>query len=375
MKAYVASHLKDMNRQKVYKVLSECECTSKAEIARTTGISAPTVIKIINFLMEKGLVEELGDGESSLGRKPQLLRLNKNRYYAVGAILEGDYLKVGLTNLLNEMIHLKKVRVKEEFSVVMDSVLPCLIEEVLQESQVDLSSVLGIGIGIPAIYNVKKKMVEMAPLIGIHEREDISSLIQTMERRFRLPVIVDNDLNMEVQGEFIHRKLKGSDDLIYLSVGTGIGSGVMLNGKLRRGSHYMCGEVGYMTLSENDTKEDAGAGRLESKINMNALSQRFQCDNLSELGESEKEAAIDLVSTYVSLCINNMLMCYDCENISVGGEMFYILGEALFESIKKKTEELTIVTPQLCRSVKTEPGVVGAASVVAAKAMTKMLEE
>ena len=81
MKNYVPSHLKDMNRQIVYQIIKEKESTSKAELAKLTGISSPTVIKIVNFLIEKKLVIEVGQGdfsqsEVSVGRKPRMLKLN-----------------------------------------------------------------------------------------------------------------------------------------------------------------------------------------------------------------------------------------------------------------------------------------------------------
>ena len=83
------------------------------------------------------------------------------------------------------------------------------------------------------------------------KKTDISPIIHALEERYHLPVMVDNDLNMEVQGEFICKSLSERDDLIYLSIGTGIGSGIMLNGKLRRGVRYMYGEVGYMSFDPN----------------------------------------------------------------------------------------------------------------------------
>lgn len=375
MKAYVASHLKDMNRRKVYQALSECDVTSKSEIARLTGISAPTVIKVINFLTEKGLVEELGDGESVLGRKPQMLRIRKERYYSVGVIFEGDYLKIGITNLKHEIIHLKKIRVREDFDTVMSSTIYHLINELLVESNVKLSDVLGIGIGLPGIYDVERETINMAPLIGINERTNISSAIESLEKRYGLPVLVDNDLNMEVQGEFISKKLGEQDDLIYLSIGTGFGSGVMLNGKLRRGSHYMCGEVGYMTFLDDYVGASSSVGWLESRININALSKRYHCDNISELDEGSRKTAVEYVSICVSLCINNMMMCYDCDHFSVGGEMFHLLGEDLFEAILEKVRRLSVLEPDLYRSAGMEPGVIGAAGVVAAQEMNRILEE
>ena len=83
MKPYVASHLKDMNRKTVYRLLASVGEISKAEISRQTGISSPTVIKIVNFLLANGFITEAGEGDSALGRKPHILRFNPEAYYSI----------------------------------------------------------------------------------------------------------------------------------------------------------------------------------------------------------------------------------------------------------------------------------------------------
>ena len=95
MKSFVASHLKDMNRKTVYKLVSQVREISKAEISRQTGISSPTVIKIVNFLLDNDFLLEAGEGDSALGRKPQLLKFNANAAYSIGAELEGDFFSLG----------------------------------------------------------------------------------------------------------------------------------------------------------------------------------------------------------------------------------------------------------------------------------------
>lgn len=375
MKAYGAAHLKDLNRQKVFQVLSQCDITSKTEISRLTGISVPTVIKIIHFFVEKELVEDLGGGEAELGRKPQMLRLNKNRYLSIGVVYEGDYLEAGLANLRNEILLTKRAAVKEPFETVMSVTICNLINELLVESDRKLSDVLGIGIGLPGIYDVEHQTVNMAPLIGLHEKRSISDLIDRLKKKYQLPIIVDNDLNMEVQGEFISKKLGPNDDLIYLSVGTGIGGGVMLNGKLRRGSHYMCGEVGYMTFLDDYVAGNDRVGWLEGKVNIDALSRKFGAGSLTELTGKDREAAIEYVSICLSLCINNMMMCYDSSFFSIGGEMFNLLGEDLFEAVSEKVKGLSVLAPNLYRASSENPGVIGAASVVGSDAIRRLLGE
>lgn len=374
MKAYTVSHLRDMNRLKVFKILSEGNIISKAEISNRTGISVPTVNKIIHFFTEKGLVEELGDGEAALGRKPQMLWLNKKHFLSIGIILEGDYLKAGLMTLDHETILLKRIAVEGSFHTVMTTTIYNLINDLLVESDCKLSDVIGIGIGIPGIYDVKSQVIQMAPLIGVNHQQDISKLIENLEKKYKLPVAVDNDLNMEVQGEFICKGLHENDDLIYLSVGTGIGSGVMLNGKLRRGCHYMCGEVGYMTFSNDYIGANDKNGWLEGKININALGRKYNVDSISGLSRESRAAAIEEASDYLSLCINNMMMCYDSNHFSIGGELFNLLGEELFHAVERKVGALSILTPNLYRA-SVEPGVIGAASVISASIIKKLLEE
>lgn len=375
MEAYVASHLKDMNRRKVYRLLCALGETSKSEISRLTGISAPTVIKIINFMSGLGLLEELGGGESALGRKPQMLRINKNKYYSVGVIHEGDYLKVGICNLLNEIVCLKKIRVREHFETLMGTTLFSIINEALVESEIRLSDIQGIGVGVPAIYNLESRVIEAAPLIGILEKTNIGPTIDLIEKRYKLPVFVDNDLNMEVQGEFISKGLSQENDLVYLSVGTGIGSGVILGGNLRRGKRYMCGEVGYMAFLDDYVAHSAAAGWLESKINLSAITDKFGDTLKGDMDENDKKTAVEYVSICLALCINNMLMCYDPDHFSIGGEMFNLLGDKLFDAVEEKLKRISTGDPVKMQRSGREPGIIGAAGVATEHAMKRLLGE
>lgn len=375
MKPYLSSHIKDMNRQSVYRLFCEVEETSKSEISRITGISAPTVIKIVNFLKEKGLVLEFGEGVSALGRKPQMLCLNKNRYYSIGIVHEGDYLKVGIVNLIGDIIALKKVRVKDSFQTVMGENLFAIINQLLVENNIQLSDIMGIGVGIPGVYDVKHQKIIAAPLIGITEETDISDILQALSNQYHLEVIADNDLNMEVMGEFLSLKLDDSNDLVYLSLGTGIGSGVILNGHLRRGSRYMCGEVGYMTFLDDYVANREDAGWLESKINLSALREKFFLSEDGTISPKDKELAIEYVSTLISICINNIMMCYDCDNISIGGELMDLLDGRLFSAIEEKVKKMSVWEVKLHQKSTADPGILGAASVVTDKAIKKLLSE
>lgn len=375
MKPYVSSHLKDMNRRNVFELLCKMEETSKAELSHITGISPPTVMKIIQFLAEKELVTEMGKGEAALGRKPQMLRLNKNRYYFIGAIHEGDFLRVGISNLKNELVALKKVKVHADFKQTMEETLFQVINELLVENEIYLSDVLGIGLGLPGIYDVEQEKILTAPLIRIPGEMEVGPILRKIENYYHKSVSVDNDLNMDVLGEFLDLELTPENDLLYLSFGTSIGSGVILNGKLRRGKHYMCGEVGYMTFLDDYVAGSGDAGWLESKINLGAIQKKFGLQPDGSISEANRETATEYVAICGALCINNMMMCYDCDNISLGGELLDLLGDPLFDSICKKVERISIGGIRLRKSTCADPGVLGAAAMAKEKIIPQILAE
>lgn len=374
MKPYVSSHLKDMNRLNVYRLFCALEETSKSEISKLTGISPPTVIKITNFLLEKELVEELGEGTSSLGRKPQMLRHRKDRYFAVGLVHEGDYIRTGIVNLRGELVASQKYKITESFAALLKNSIYNIINSLIVSAGVNSRDMLGIGIGLPGIYNFDEKIVLSAPLIGITQTLDISHCLKAISDYYQVNVVVDNDLNMEVLGEFRGLKLPSDSDLVYVSLGTGLGSGVILNGSLRRGCSYMCGEIGYMSFLNDYVADTNHAGWLETKINLNVLLERFGSEN-GEIKAENVQAAIEYVSIPVALCINNIIMCYDCGHVSIGGEVLELLGAPLFAAIKERVRKLSIGTVQLHQKSCANPGVIGAAMLVADEALQRMLVE
>lgn len=375
MKPYISADLKQLNRESVYQLLREKRQTSKAEIAKVTGISPPTVIKIVNFFQEKGLVCESGEGLSALGRKPQMLELRKDRFSSIGVIHEGDILKVGAVNLVGEVKAVRKIKVQEPLSALMEQTLPILIENLLTDLSIGPEELLGIGIGIPGICDVKRRIILSAPLIGIAQPLDLSAQVDALARRFQKPVLVENDLNMAVMGEFAALGLGKQDDLVYLSLGTGFGAGVMLNGQLRRGRNYRCGEIGYMAFLDDYIANAENPGWLESKISLNALREKFHLAGGEEPDGAQLSGIVATISIPVALCINNIMTCFDCGNVSIGGTAFDLLGSRLFEQIREKVGKLCATEFHLFQQVAAEPGVVGASGLVTDAALKQLWAE
>lgn len=372
MKPYIASDLRDMNRRTIFQLLSENGDISKAELARRSGISTPTVIKIVDFLLEKGLVLETGERSMALGRKPVMLRLNKAAFYAVGVILEGEYIRAGLVNLLREVGPVAVRHVGTDLCEGLGAALPDMIASLIDSSGIDPSRVKGIGIGVPGGYNPETHEVNFAPLVNINGPQSIERYERALEQRFGAPVYVDNDANMAVLGE--HQARRNPPDLIYISLGTGIGAGLILDGKLRRGGTRQCGEIGYMTFIENYTAGRSAPGWLESRINLKALRERFGFEPFRPDIGNLKEI-IDYLSAPVSICVSNIVSILDCQTVVLGGVLTQALGEPFLESVARNVKELSVLEVSIQAQLCPDPGIVGAASVALDRAVRNLLTE
>lgn len=360
MPEYIASHLKDMNRLKVYSLIRAQDRISRAEITRQTGISAPTVLKIVDYLTGTGLVTDVGTGSTGLGRRPQLYVHNPDRYYSVGIVHEGDYLKAGIANLDGRLAAVRRVDARGPMDRVLGGIVFDVVDGLLAETGITREQLLGIGIGLPGIYDPEKREITAAPLIGIAKATSIHDSLDGIGRRYGLPVFADNDLNMEVQGEFQALRLTEEDDLVYISLGTGLGSGVMLGGKLRRGKNFMCGEIGYMSFLDDYVADGSNAGWLENRINLAGLRERFGIEAGAPVAAGVLAAAAEYVSIPLALCVNNIVMCYDCGNVSLGGEVFDLLGDGLFRAVESKVQRISMAKVRLHKKTCPEPGIVGA---------------
>ena len=350
---YVPAHLKGMNRRVVYEALANVGRISRAELARMTGISAPTIGKIISFFVASGIASEIGEGVSEMGRKPKLLRFNNESYFTVGVEFEGDSLKVGVIDLLGNIKTVRQMPAKSSFDDVMQSELLPAIRSTLRDARLPLSRIWGVGIGIPGVVNVERRTISTAPLIGVTEERPYRGAIERLERQLKLPVFVENDANASAIGEYHLRREQGEVDLIYLSVGTGVGGGIILDGRLRKGMRFSAGEVGYMIFDKTSSSDASKIGWLEDRINHRALLRNRSSAEFLQL------AAQDL-----ALVIANLAVVLDIDLFVVGGIGLSDYGDGFLPRIAEQVRRLSNFAIRIEPPLAREPGVIGAGAVV-----------
>lgn len=353
MAKYDSSHLKNMNTKLVFQEFRNNESIFINEISRSTKISAPTVIKVVDFLLEKELIVEHSSVNTSVGRKPNMLKINNDKYFSIGVIFEGEYLIMGIVDLSGNILNFLQIRCGHNF----EASLFLNIDKLLEMSRRDIKNLTGIGIGIPCIFDEATREI-IAPLIGIDKPKYFGDTIDAISRKYNAKVVVDNDLNIQAFGEFCHLKLPVTEDLIYISLGTGLGAGVIINGKVRKGNNNICGEIGYMMFEYSE--EQLNSGWLEEKINLNKIKENFGITDESA-DETGKARAVEYVSKYLALIINNLIVCYDVSNIVLDGYMFDLLGNDLLLEIQRRVDKICFRPKKINRRSVVSPGILGGA--------------
>ena len=352
MAKYEPSHLKNKNTEIVFRQFRSGESLFVNEIARVTKISVPTVMKIVDSLIAKELVQvqEVQEVSPKVGRKPNMLELNRSKYFSIGVIYEGDYLQLGIVDLAGEVTHASQVRVGKNFG---DSIIRN-IDRLLDNSGREVENLIGIGIGLPCIFNPNTREI-IAPLIGIEEPQYFGDTIDKIAALYNSQVIVDNDLNIQAYGEYVNLAANPKHDLVFISLGTGLGAGVIIDGNIRHGNSNICGEIGYMMYSSDEEKEHL---YLEDIINFKALETRFGVTE--SLGSKEQiRKARAYVARHLAILVNNLIFTYDISDVVLDGLVLEILGNELLVEIQERLNAICFSPTEIRRKDSPWPGILG----------------
>ncbi|MBM7702372.1 ROK family transcriptional regulator [Metabacillus iocasae] len=268
--------MKSMNKKKVLQWIQTHSPTSRAEIAANLSLSKPTVSLLVDELMEENWVYEKGSGESSSqgGRRPIRLYFNEKAAYIIGTDIGGTNVKMMISDLMGNVVCSRSFLTHH---YVEKGLIPQIAKEVegmLEACHIPREKVLGMGVGVPGI--TQNGIVLEAPSLNWIRYPFIDLATQ----HFSFPVYVDNDVNVAALGEQWLGNAKRKKHVLFIAVGTGIGSGIILDDQLYRGYGNAAGEIGYMVTNKNEMKTDFKPifhryGYLESVAGGKAIGKRF----------------------------------------------------------------------------------------------------
>ncbi len=310
---------------------------------------------------------------------------------AIGVDLGGTSIKFGLLTLQGEVvekIHRKTPRSKDFFHVV--DVIDRGVRDLFENSKYKKDQCAGIGIGIPGVCDGEGEVIFAN---NLHWKN--KPLKDVLEKRIGLPVKVGNDATLATVGEYKFGMLKDCRNGILLTLGTGLGAGVIIEGKIFHGSHYLGTEIGHTIIGDNFYQCNCGNyGCLETFASATAMIRyarklletepssflqtktkgdpfRLNVEMIFEgvkSGDRVSEKTLKRFIHYLSMGISNLINIFDPEVIALGGGVSYG-ADVFLEDLREKTKEYTYVreknpTRIEIAQLKNDAGLMGAAGFV-----------
>jgi predicted NBD/HSP70 family sugar kinase len=245
--------LRERNRERVIGALREQGRTSQADIARVTGLSRTTVSKLVAELKVSGLVGELevstADPRGVHGGRPAVqLTLRDTSKAVVGIDFGHSHVQVAVANLAHDVLaeRVRYIDVNHQATEAFDASV-AMVDEVLEEAGYRRAWIIGAGIGIPGPVDRVSGTAGSASILPGWVGLRIGA---EMERRLGLPVEIENDANLGALAELTWGAGRDCSTFAYIKAATGIGAGIVVDGKLLRGASGTAGEIGHTTLDE-----------------------------------------------------------------------------------------------------------------------------
>jgi len=292
---------------------------SRAELAKQTGLNRSTVSSIVSELMEGQLIQETELQKDRVGRPGMSLELNPNGGAVIGVEIGVDFIQLILTDFIAQPLW--QIRVDIPFPTEQDvflSQVEGFISQAMQIAQSQHLRLLGIGLGVPGLVNIASSELVYAPNLKWHN----VPFRQMWVDKFGLPVFVENEANAAAMGEYYFGAAYEIRDFIFLSVGVGLGGGIMLGGKLFRGSGGFAGEIGHMQVDPQGALCACGRrGCWETRVSPNAVISKYlsQVSASVDFGKSVAEKFNTLVNNAQNGDVNAMAVIRDLgKDLGVG---------------------------------------------------------
>jgi N-acetylglucosamine repressor len=340
--------IRSYNAVSVLRTMYREGACSKAQIAELTSMSPATVTRIVSELLDQGLVTEDKIAESTGGRKPVIFRLNYEKLYIVGVELVRDRVALAICNLKGRILSKRSFR---PYSLEPSDLVAEIAREfdhLLSFNEINKEHILGVGLAMSGIVDADAGRLLRSVNLGWRD-VDISGEI---ENALGFPVVVDNDANAAALAEFWFGCAKDVSNFMYIKTDTGVGAGIMSEGRVMTGPRGMAGEIGHVPVVKGGRECACGQrGCLETYLYGQGLTRRYELktgihledsEDLFERARSGDPHAEELIDegaealvTVASLAANMA----DLDLIVIGG-LWGTLGDGFLGNVERACNEI-----------------------------------
>lgn len=345
--------IRDINMNLVLETIINHNAISRAAIAKHLGLTKATISTIVQELINKKLVIEIGSDDTNLGRKPILLSLNKKAGYVICIDIAVDTLSALVSDLLGEDCSLKQIKTPKNTA----NLIPVLIQliESMKLPNDTPYGLVGITLGIHGV--IANNQVSFAPyynLSGIN-------LAESLEQHFGVPIHLENEANLSVIGEMTFQY--DYANIANISVHSGIGLGIIVNHQLYTGYNGRAGEFGH-TIIEIDGRQCpcGNKGCLEQYVSERNLLKEYaqkkglpdeSFDHFRRMYEKDDKDALEIMERfvkYMSVCVNNVLNTYNPDIVIINSSFtiyFPHITRQIEDALKSKMNSYQRIVPSV----------------------------
>ena len=323
--------LRAINERALLETLRRVGPSSRPQLAGMAGLSKPTVSLALANLEAAGLVRPVGPAPPSPGRTAMLYEVDPTAGYVVGIDIGRAWVRVAAAVLSGQIVARRDERNRERSASALVRLVSAVAHGVVDAAGLTWEQVAHTVVGGPGVFDPDSDRLLLAPNLPGWSRPGLMSSL-----REALPpsVALDNDANLAAVGERTYGSGQDADTFVYVSIGTGIGMGIIIDGELYRGAHGAAGEVAYLPLADGDAGADRDARlrgimeaaasadavvRTAKRIGMAGASSAKRVFAAARAGDDLALAAVEAEAERLALIVGTVAAILDPEFVLLGG--------------------------------------------------------
>lgn len=347
--------IRAINRSHVLNAIKAYGPIGRADIARRTSLSPATVTSITAKLISQNLVLEKSAGDSSGGRPPILLIINPKGGYVVGIKLTENQAICALTDLEAMILAKSSMPLSAHDPTLVVEDLARMVLSFIRDQRITRKQLLGVGVGLAGIVDAEAGILRQSPIYGWNN----VPLRDMLESKLHIPVYIENDVNTLTLTERWFGPGQGIDNFLTVTVGRGVGLGIVANGQFYRGQTGGAGEFGHITMNPDGPLCACGKhGCLEAYVGDPGLIRSAQelaakgklsapvrtVDDLlllAQRGDVNAIRVFDQAGRMLGMGIANLINLFNPKKIIISGEGTRE-GDFLFTPMKESVQQNTM---------------------------------
>jgi N-acetylglucosamine repressor len=341
--------MKSVNKSIILNKIRTDAPISRAQIAKETKLTPPTVSSNVKELIEQGIVKESELGESQGGRKPTMLLIDNSAFSIVGVDIGPDMIECVMADLSGKISNRSSSKLS---TPITDSQFLTILKECIHtcigSPPTSNEKIIGIGVAMHGVVEVETGTSLVAPILGLKN----IPIKEELEKEFDLDVKVENDARAIALGESWFGDHGPLESMLVVNIGRGVGAGLVMNGNLYHGSDDIAGEVGHMTIDlHGDVCECGNRGCLQTFITGPAIARRAQHElsgeQMYELAVSGDENILSVfkeTGEIIGVGLTNLIHIINPEKIVLSGGVTKS-KKLILPEIRKTIEERAL-TPK-----------------------------